>query len=128
MNTIKTTHKIGDLVYTADKYDVDRDVIKAIKVEGVKEKVSYGIESKHRTHMYSLFFSRDDGYNWFSSTEIFSTKEEAENLHNSLKAKDEAKQERQRLKKRQERLKRLKEEQAALEAGEDYEEDYGYDD
>lgn len=116
--TIKTTYKIGDLVYTANQYDIDREVIKAIKIVGLNEAISYGIKEKGSRSL--LFWVSGDGYSWFSSNQIFASKEEAESLHNSLKAKAEAAQAKEDAKKKAERLKELKKEQAAIEAGEEY--------
>ena len=122
MNKIETIFKIGDLVYTVNRYDVDRDVIKAIKVEGVQEDISYGIESKRDGYM-ELFF-RGDGYNWYGAGEVFSNKEEAVSVHKAIKAKAEAKEARDKAKRDKKRLEELKREQEALERGEEYNEDW----
>lgn len=121
MNKIETTHKIGDLVYTASANGIDRDVIKAVKVEGLKEKVSYGIKDRNSGGGLMSFFSYGvDGYTWYKSSDIFTNKEDADNLHNSLKAKVEAEAEQEKVKERQERLKKLEKEREALLNGEDY--------
>lgn len=127
MNSIETKYKIGDLVYTANVDGYDRDVIKAIKVTGLKQTIEYGIKSKNSGGYFDMMFGRNDGYNWYSSKEVFESKEEAENLHNSLKAKDEAKAAEKKAHDRKKRLDDLKREQEALEKGEDFEPDYDDD-
>lgn len=123
---IKTTHSIGDLVYTADVYGIDRDVIKAVKILGVSEKIEYGIKSKRSGGYFSLFAWDGDGYNWYKPSQIFKSKEDAESLHQGLKAKQDAKEAEEKSKERKERLRKLNEERKALLAGEEYEDDSDY--
>jgi len=85
-----TKHAIGDLVYTANKYGFDRDVIKAIKITTLKETIEYGIKSKESTGMFSLWMDSGDGYDWYKSSEIFKDKESAQARYDNLKAKAEA--------------------------------------
>ena len=91
MSKYETKYAIGELVYTADRYDVDRDVIKAIKIVGVKEDIEYGIKSK-RGGGYDLFslWGGGDGYNWYETSQLFPDKESAKAHHENLKTKYEA--------------------------------------
>lgn len=118
MHKIETVYKIGDLVYTASEYDVDRDVIKAIKIVGLKEEVRYGIKAKD-SGIWALWGS-GDGYNWYEPGQIFKHKEEADAVHAALKAKKEAKEAQEKAKEKAQRLAKLKREQEVLERGEEY--------
>lgn len=91
MKEYKTKYAIGDLVYTANKYGYDRDVIKAIKITTLKETVKYGIKSKDTGDYYfSRFLYGGDGYDWYKTSEIFEDKESAQARYENLKAKAEA--------------------------------------
>lgn len=114
MNNYETKYAIGDLVYIANKYDVDREVIKAIKIVGLNGKISYGIESKRSADFWGLW-GCSDRYTWYKSSEVFLDKESAVALHENLKAKEEAKEALQEAKAKQERKQSLLEELKELE-------------
>jgi len=96
-NQIETKYAIGDLVYLASERSVDREVIKAIKVVGLKKAISYGTKAPARD-WFSVLYGQGDGYNWYKATDIFDTQEEAEKRQADLQAKAEAKAEQDRLK------------------------------
>lgn len=120
MNTIETEFAIDDVVYVANEYGLEREIIKAIKITGTKQKIEYGIKNTGGMLM-SLYHG--DNYRWFTSKNIFMSETEALKAHEALKAKADKKKEQEAQEKRQKRLRELEEERAALERGEDYEPD-----
>ena len=103
MTEYKTKHAIGDLVYTANAYDVDRDVIKAIKIVGLKGAIKYGFKEGKSSSIFSYMWGSSDGYKWFESSEIFGDKESATSLHESLKAVADAEKAKEDAKEKAER-------------------------
>lgn len=107
MTTYETKHAIGDLVYVANEYEVDREVIKAVKIEGTKETIKYGIKRPKRS---DWFFYNNDDYNWYTTGEIFEKKESAVAHRENLKAIKEAKELKEELAQKAERKAALLEE------------------
>lgn len=62
----ETKFAIGDLVYKAQIYGVERRVIDAIKIIGVNKEVLYGIEARNTTWVIHA-----DRYSWFSEKDLF---------------------------------------------------------
>lgn len=104
-----TKHAIGDLVYLADKNGIDRDVIKSIKITGVKEEKRYGFKTNNPSGLYSFWSSWDD-HKWYKTSELFLDKESALAHHENLKVKYEAEQAKEEQERKGERRKELQEE------------------
>jgi hypothetical protein len=81
MNII-TDYTIGDVVFTGNEYGVDKKIIKAIKVIGLKHTVNYGFDAGRS--MFSYFYA-DDSYSWRRASEVFSNEEKATKHHEKLK-------------------------------------------
>lgn len=118
----KTKYAIGDLVYTANVYQVDRDVIKAVKITTLKETIEYGIKRPQTDRLLGLWLN-DDGYSWYKTSEIFSDKESAIARHENLKAKKEAEEAIEKERELTEKKNRLKRELYNLEHGLEDEDD-----
>lgn len=118
MNQIETQYAIGDLVYTANEHGYDRDVIKAIKIESLNQKISYGFGRKS-DGFYGFMFGYSDKYNWYGVGTIFESKEKAQAHHEALKAKEDAKAAKEREQRKKERLAKLDKERQSILDGED---------
>ena len=105
---IKSTHAIGDLVYLATAREVDREVIKAIKVVGLKQEVQYGFERK--SDVYCLMFTSSDAHYWLKPSEIFVEREDAVAHHDRLRAKKEAEEAKDKARRKAERRAELEQE------------------
>lgn len=119
----KTKYAIGDLVYTANDRQVDRDVIKAIKITTLKETIEYGIKRETRGLLIMSYWYNSDEYNWYKTSEIFSDKESAIARHENLKAKKEAEEALEKERELTEKKNRLKRELYNLENGLEDEDD-----
>ena len=75
--------KIGDVVYIATRHGVDRDIIKAIKIEGLNHKMTYGFKENSGGYLFNLWGG--DGYAWYTSKPLFLTKEEAMVAYKKIK-------------------------------------------
>lgn len=94
---LKHEFNTGDLVYTATAQEVDRDVIKAIKFKGLKNKVSYAFKESGSPGMFSFYWGNSD-YRWLSANDVFATEEEAEKAQKQLQRKADADKEAERMK------------------------------
>ena len=86
MTHYETKHSIGDLVYLATSYEVDREVIKAVKITGLKNKIAYGFATKGPSNYLLAVWSSSD-YNWVAQKDVFTDKDLAMKHHEKLKAK-----------------------------------------
>lgn len=107
----ETKYKIGDLVYTANQHGYDKDIIKAVKIEGLSEDVYYGIDGEDEL----LFMFRGDCYDWYSASELFDDKESARAHHELEVKRVEVEKAEEKLQCRKERIALLKEELEELE-------------
>ena len=85
MASYETDYGIGDVVYTANRHDVEKQIITKLKIVGLKHKVSYGFKESGGG-MFAIFKQADT---WYSSSEVFKTKESALRKHEQLKEKHE---------------------------------------
>jgi hypothetical protein len=117
--TVETKYAIGDAVYTASEYRVDRGIIKAIRITGLRNKVEYGFE----TTGYMSFMIHGDGFSWWSEKDLFDNVKDAEKRHSLLEADRAAKEAKEKADELIKRKARLRAELEQLEAGVDPDED-----
>ena len=113
MKTFETQFGIGDVVYTANAYGVERQIVTKVKIEGLRHKVFYGFKEP-RNWFLGMGGSDDTGY---ASSDIFETEEEADRRHKSLKLKRETQKRKEEQMRLAERKKKLEEDLAKLESG-----------
>ena len=110
MAEYKTKHAIGDIIYFATPYDVDRDVISAVQID-IKGKVQYGVK-RGGTSLFSIYslYQSNDPYRWYSESEIFTDKKSAKEKHANLKSAKDLKEAKAEEKRKAEKRARLEKE------------------
>jgi len=122
--TYETKYELGEVVYTSSAQGTDKVFIEAIKLTGkTKPKIVYGVKSGGGS-LYSMYLWGGDGYNWYTSKELFKNAQLAESNHKKLKAEQEAKEEKEKLKNRQKEIIEARARLEKLEAGIDPDEDW----
>lgn len=88
MSKIYFDHSIGDVVFTASARDIDREIVKAIKIVGMKNQISYGIKYSGGGGILGSLYISSDGYKWYSNSDIFTSLEDAQKRQEKLKKQE----------------------------------------
>lgn len=88
MYKLEIDHAIGDVVFTASARDIDREIVKAIKIVGMQNRISYGIKYSGGGGLLGSLYSSSDGYKWYSSSDIFTSLEDAQKRQEKLKKQE----------------------------------------
>lgn len=89
MNRIETKYAIGDVVFTARPDEVEKEIVTAIKITGLRNRVSYSF--KQRSNGFSIFGIYNDE-SWYDQTDLFDNLKDAEARQAKLKARQTEKE------------------------------------